>query len=90
MRIELHIERVVLEGISDAGDAREIQEALTAELGRLLATAPRSMWRESGHLRRSAATTCLPSAGRPAELGRSVAAGVHTAVLDSLSPKGPR
>lgn len=76
MRIELHIERVVLDGVP-RGDAARVREALTAELGRLLTAVPTDSWGRSRAVRRVAAPPV--TAVDPAGLGRGIAAAVHGA-----------
>jgi hypothetical protein len=80
MRIKVHIERVVLEGLPvSSHDAQRVQRALTAELERLIAA------REiSGDLRSGGAVPSvqgvelrLPTHTSPRELGRQIARSVH-------------
>jgi len=78
MKIVLHIERLVLEGLA-SGSAlhRDLPEVVQAELVRLLRVAPvtpaSAVWRE------------VPPAGRgdhgaPAGVGQSIARAVHGAL----------
>jgi hypothetical protein len=75
MRIELHIDRVVLDGIAPR-HAGSVREALTAELGRLLASAPAGSWQHDRHTRRLATPPVAPSAD-PVRFGRGIAASVY-------------
>ncbi|MGV9264244.1 hypothetical protein ACWDRR_06215 [Kitasatospora sp. NPDC003701] len=78
MRIELHIERLVLDGVG--ADPGELGTALHAELTRLLAAAPAGAWGES----RSVPGLAAPQARgghRPAALGAAVARSVHSALV---------
>ncbi|HEV2777783.1 MAG TPA: hypothetical protein VGX25_00125 [Actinophytocola sp.] len=76
MRIELHIDRVILEGVGDQRHARLIADAVRAELSTLLAGTPRTTWRP-GRLRRVEAPA-VRSAGLPAVLGRRIASAIHS------------
>jgi len=80
MRIKVHIERVVLEGLPVSSRDRErLQRALTRELERLIGA------REiSGNLRSGGAVPSvegvelrLPTQTSPRELGRQIARSVH-------------
>ena len=77
MRIELHIERVVLDGVP-RHQAALVREALTAELTRLLAAAPAGSWRRSRAVRRVDAPPV--AAADPDRLGRGIAASVYGGV----------
>ncbi|MFF0148741.1 hypothetical protein ATK36_5936 [Amycolatopsis sulphurea] len=53
MTIEVHIDRIVLDGLEvPPGQSRALGEAVRAELARLLGEAPRGTWRASRHARR--------------------------------------
>jgi hypothetical protein len=57
MRIELHIERLILDGTGIAPrQAAALQDALQAEMSRLLTDAPPVSWQQSRHLRRLTAS----------------------------------
>jgi hypothetical protein len=80
MRIKVHIERVVLEGLPvGSHDSQRVQQALTAELERLIRA------REiPGDLRSGGAVPSvqgvelrLPTHTSPGELGRQIARSVH-------------
>lgn len=75
MRIELHIDRVVLAGVAQQ-HAAVVREALTAELGRLLTAAPTGSWQHSRRARRLDAPPVAPAAD-PVRLGRGIAASVY-------------
>jgi hypothetical protein len=75
MRIELHIERVVLDGVA-RGHVPAVREALTTELGRLVAAAPARSWQRSRRARRVTAAPVPPAAG-PVRLGAGIAASVY-------------
>lgn len=78
MRIDLHIDRVVLDGVP-RHHAALVREALTAELGRLFAAAPAGSWGRSRVVRRVDAPPVAPAAD-PARLGRGIAASVYGGV----------
>lgn len=81
MRIELHIDRVVLNGVGDPWQAEDIREALHAELTRLVTAAPPSTWQKSRVQRRIVAPTVRPApGGTPSSLGRGIAQSVHSGV----------
>jgi hypothetical protein len=75
VRIELHIERVVLDGV-DRRHAAAVREALTSELGRLVAAAPAGSWQRSRLVRRIGAPPVTP-VGDPVGLGKGIAASVY-------------
>jgi hypothetical protein len=74
MNIHLHIDRIVLDGVS--GDPRLIEEALRAELTRLVGASPRGTWPESRRQRWVVAPEVRP--GTPAAVGRGIAHSVHS------------
>ncbi|WAZ20011.1 hypothetical protein STRCI_001101 [Streptomyces cinnabarinus] len=80
MRIELHIGRVVLEGVSPR-DAARVRAALTAELGELLTRAP--ITPAASHRVRRAAAAPLSPVSDPAALGRGIAQAVHGSLRPS-------
>jgi hypothetical protein len=88
MRIELHIDRVVLDGVGDPRHAGLIQEALRAELTRLVAESPRTTWQQSRRERRVNGPEVSP--GSPAELGRDVAASVHSGLSEQVVERRSR
>lgn len=75
MRIQVHIERVVLDGVPRRHTAA-VREALTAELSRLLASTPAGSWQRSRALRRVDAPPVAPATD-PIRLGRGIAASVY-------------
>ncbi|HEY7403863.1 MAG TPA: hypothetical protein VIB39_10100 [Candidatus Angelobacter sp.] len=80
MKIDLRIERLVLEGLPvGAGDSRHIKAAVTAELTRLL-----SEGGISGELSGGGAAPNVPAPGfqleqkaKPQQLGRQIARSVY-------------
>ncbi|MFC8700897.1 hypothetical protein ACFUIV_01890 [Streptomyces anulatus] len=74
MRIELHIGRIVLEGV-DPREATAVRAALEAELTTLLTRTPLT----SHHTHRTA-TPVLPLATTPAAFGQALARAVHGAL----------
>ena len=75
-RIELHIERVVLDGVPLApGGERSFKEALANEMTRLLGETPTMSFRTMPSARAS-----IVSDGNPERLGRHVAQGVHQSI----------
>jgi hypothetical protein len=86
MRIELHIDRVVLDGVGDPRHAGLIEEALRAELTRLVAESPRTTWQQSRRERRVNAPTV--ALGSPTALGRDVAASIHSGLARAGSSEG--
>ncbi|GAA4005703.1 hypothetical protein GCM10022247_29150 [Allokutzneria multivorans] len=72
-RIEVHIDRLVLDGV-DRLHAGAIQEAVQAELRGLFA-AGRASWAD--HQVRKASAEVHSGLSSPAELGRSVARSVY-------------
>jgi hypothetical protein len=89
MRIELHIDRLVLDGTGiEPGHAAMLEEALESELSRLLTGAPAVSWQQSRHLRRLAASPIrLGPPGDVRGLAQGVARSVHGA-LTSAAAKG--
>lgn len=78
MRIELHIEHVVVEGV-DSRHTAAVREALTSELGRLVTAAPAGSWQRSRLTRRIGAPPVTP-VGDPAGLGKGIAASVYSGI----------
>ena len=90
MRIELHIDRLVLDGTGiEPGRATMLGEALEAELSRLLTGAPPSSWPQSRQLRRLAAPPIrLGPPGDVPGLARGVAHSVHGALTSAAGKAG--
>jgi hypothetical protein len=92
MRIELHIDRLVLDGTGiEPGHAGMLGEALESELSRLLTGAPAASWPQSRHLRRLAASPIR--LGPPGDIpgtARSVARSVHSALTSATAQGGAR
>jgi hypothetical protein len=86
MRIEVHIDRVVLDGVADRRHARVIQEALRAHLTRLVTAAPEARWGESRR-RLSAPSVSVDATGSPEALGRDIARSIHSGLIAPTVPK---
>jgi hypothetical protein len=83
MRIHVHIERLVLDGIpAEAGQVPRLRAAVEAELGRLLAeqAVPRLLLHGGAVARLSAPTFEMAPSSSPAGLGSQVAGAVHGAL----------
>jgi len=82
-RVELHIERLVLDGVAlDRAGARRLEAALASRLTELLTDAPPALGPTSpGHVRglQAAPVTLDPAAG-PVAMGSQVADAVHGAL----------
>jgi hypothetical protein len=79
MKIVLHIERLVLEGLADGTvSRRDLPEVVQAELVRLLTVAPvkpaSAVWREAP------AAAPRGDHGAPAGVGQAIARAVHGAL----------
>ncbi|WP_158892905.1 hypothetical protein [Amycolatopsis anabasis] len=78
MRIELAIDRVVLDGVGLApGQARAVREALHAELARRITATPGSWQRSRRERLLGAPALRFDPASGPAALGRSLARSIH-------------
>ena len=80
MHINLHIERLVLDGISlSPGDRPLLQAAVEAELTRLLASGGLSGALQSGGVLYNVRTASIQLAndGNPARLGKQIAGAVY-------------
>lgn len=86
-RVDLRIERVVLDGIEVAPrHVAALTAALEAELTRLVTEAPSGTWQQSRRERRvRTPVLTLPRTG-PAAVGRQIARAVH----DGLAGAGSR
>jgi hypothetical protein len=83
MRIDVHIERLVLEGLPvTSADGPRVRAAVEAELARLLATG--ELGREpiaGGAMARAPAPQIsIGQNGRPDAIGRAVARSVHAGI----------
>ncbi len=78
MRISLHIERVVLEGVDVSGGDRElVRESIACELGRMLGDGGMA----NGYSRsRVMAGDVQLAADKPVEFGRQIAGSVYKGV----------
>lgn len=84
--IEVHIERLVLEGLSlGAGDAMRLQVALEAELERSLSELQPELVRSGAAETAHGPAIEVTQGARPAELGSRIAQSVSQAVSQSLS-----
>jgi hypothetical protein len=81
MRIRLHIERLVLDGLP-ATDRARLRAAVESELARLLAAGGlgRGLAAGGAMARLSAPPIRLERSGRPDALGRAVARSVHARI----------
>jgi hypothetical protein len=78
MNVNLHIERLVLDGLSvTSRGGAELQVALELELARLLAEKPGMNWRSNNLPQLSLVTTALPHDVNPGKWGREVARTLH-------------
>jgi hypothetical protein len=81
MNIQLRIDRIVIDGAGVAAHrSGEVGEAIRAELVRLIATTPPSVWRQSRHqyvVRQSIRQEVTPD-----RLGLAAARALHTALID--------
>jgi hypothetical protein len=83
MRIELHIERLVLDGCAaNSVDGEAVRVALGAELTRLLQAAPPQTQSVALSSLRTTAVSAI-AAQQPATLGSSVARVLHAALGSS-------
>ena len=77
MTIELHIDRVVVDGVDlPPGQSRLLGEALEAELKRLFTASRPGAWRESARVRR--AELRLPEDKTAVALGQDIARAIHS------------
>jgi hypothetical protein len=82
MRIELHIDRVVLDGIGGPHQTGAIHDAMVAELTRLVTTASREAWQETRSRRRVNASPMLLASSMPAV---GIGSGIAQSVYDGLT-----
>lgn len=82
--VSLHIDTLVLEGVRlSARQSMQLQNALTAELTRLLVAEP--LRASNGQALPSApAGTVVQASAGPAELGRQIAQSIHQSLLQNL------
>jgi hypothetical protein len=82
MRIDLHIERLVLDGLAvTAADAQRVRTAMEDEVTRLLAEALNPAFATGGAVPRIAAPQIsLGPRERPDGIGRAVARSVHRGI----------
>lgn len=80
MTIDLHIERLVIEGLAlSSTDGRMMEAAVAAELTRLLAAGPIPPAARASGVWPSVPALALPGAAtrEPRQLGRAIASGVY-------------
>jgi hypothetical protein len=83
MKINLHIERLVLDGLplNDAAAVAQLRAGLEAELARLIVAAAPGLPPTGGAVPRlQAAPIHLSPAAKPARLGQQIAQAVHGAL----------
>jgi len=92
MRIDLRIERVVLEGLDvSPRHIRALRDALHAELNRLVTAAPSATWQQSRRNRRIGAPTLrLHPSDTPAAVGDGIARSVYGGLFDRRSARRHR
>jgi hypothetical protein len=82
MRIDVHIDRIVLDGLGpELPSADEIGRAIKAELAKQIAATPRSTWHRSGTIARVRNRTLPPTT--PSQIGRVAGLALHRAVTDA-------
>src|SRR4029077_21193916 len=92
MNINLHIERLILEGLPVRGsESRLVQAAMESELTRLLAQSELLSHSSQFATRTTVRDIALSHNHSPAQLGRSIGKSVHSAIStrepNSLSDK---
>ncbi|MGH3392313.1 MAG: hypothetical protein ACRDOO_25870 [Actinomadura sp.] len=97
MRVELHIDRLVLDGTGvELRHAGIVREAVETELSRLLTGAPASSWRawsswQDRRMRRLTAPSVRLPAGQDAiAVGRLIARSVYGGVSASAASSGSK
>jgi len=83
MKIRLHIERLVLDGLPlERRQAPQVQAALERELSRLLSAEGRGRdWRTDGAVARLKAPAIRLTKGNPPQaIGRDIAKSIHAAL----------
>ncbi|MFD0636003.1 DUF4157 domain-containing protein [Catenulispora yoronensis] len=98
MRIELHIERVLLDGVADPRQAADIQVALAAELERLASDAGNATWQDARRRRlgvRAPAPDSRATSDHAADSATGIGTGIARAVfggvarIAGLAPSSP-
>ncbi|MFD4715211.1 hypothetical protein ACFWN5_36865 [Streptomyces sp. NPDC058430] len=87
MRIELHIGRLILEGVPPH-DAAALRAALESELDKLLSREP--VTSRQDHHQHHATTPTISTAADPAALGRHIARAVHSSLRRGTQRKAGR
>ncbi len=91
MRIELHIERLVLEGVGvDRRHSTAVHETLTTELTRLLTAPPARSWQQSRIVPRMSTLPVTSDVGDPGGLGRSIATSIYGGLTTPARNGGAR
>jgi hypothetical protein len=83
MKVRLHIERLVLDGLQvSSADAARLKVAMEAELGRLLAEGGMNAELAAGGALPHVSTAAMRAASgsEPAELGRAIARSIHSGI----------
>jgi len=81
MRIDVRIDRVVLEGLSMMPSCdREIRDALETELAKLIAATPRSVWTQSQKIRAVRGVSLAATAHTP--IGSAAARALHRVLAE--------
>jgi hypothetical protein len=80
MRIDVHIERIVLDGLGPVSpSADEISHAIQTELAKQIAATPRWAWRQSRTVARVRGQSLPPTT--PNQIGRVAGLALHRIVL---------
>lgn len=93
MKIELHIERVLLDGVPmTSAQAPLVRRAIEQELARLLTAdgLSREFQRGAAVSRVNAGTLRLSKENRPARLGQDIARAVHAGIGNATREGGRR
>jgi hypothetical protein len=93
MKLQIHIERLVLEGLSlNSIGCRQAQAAVQAELTRLLIESGLAHELQAGGAvpHRKAAEIAMTRRDKPAEVGKRIAGAIHNAIGTAPSTRGPR
>jgi hypothetical protein len=88
MRVRLHIERLVLEGLDvPAASSTGLRRALEAELTRLITAGGLAPWTARGAALAALPAPAIGAAGPPRHLGAAIAGAVYTGL--GPTPKAP-
>ena len=87
MRVRLHIERLVLEGLEIPAGARDgLRRALQAELTRLIAAGGLAPWSAGGAALPALPAPAIGAAGPPRRLGTAIAGAVYAGLAPGPTP----